>query len=232
MTMYESDPNPSNPYDDPNHDQPTNTGKGRRVAFILALIAVLVAGASMAFVGLRSSDEDAAIPPSPGVVLSHSANPAAPSDELMTPNTLSLDPVGVQAPIVDATVPEGVLTPPENVKNVGIWLDGASLDSVTGTTLIAGHVNLTGQGNGALFDLGTIEPGEVIRTSDATGKSTSWKVTAVTTRPKADGVEESVLAGPDGPRKLAVVTCGGELQFEDGVGNYADNVYLYADLMV
>lgn len=164
--------------------------------------------------------------------MSHSANPVAPSDELMTPNTLSLDPVGVQAPIVDATVPEGVLTPPENVKNVGIWLDGASLDSVTGTTLIAGHVNLTGQGNGALFDLGTIEPGEVIRTSDATGKSTSWKVTAVTTRPKADGVEESVLAGPDGPRKLAVVTCGGELQFEDGVGNYADNVYLYADLMV
>ncbi|ORI18571.1 sortase [Rhodococcus erythropolis] len=232
MTMYESDPNPSNPYDDPNHDQPTRSGKGRRVAFILALIAVLVAGASMAFVGLRSSDDDAAIPPSPGVVLSHSANPAAPSDELMTPNTLSLDPVGVQASIVDATVPEGVLTPPENVKNVGIWLDGASLDSVTGTTLIAGHVNLTGQGNGALFDLGTIEPGEVIRTSDATGKSTSWKVTAVTTRPKADGVEESVLAGPDGPRKLAVVTCGGELQFEDGVGNYADNVYLYADLMV
>ncbi|MBY6387837.1 class F sortase [Rhodococcus erythropolis] len=230
MTMYESDPNPSNPYDDPNHDQPANTG--RRVAFILALVAVLVAGASMAFVGLRSSDDDAAIPPSPGVVMSHSANPAAPSDELMTPNTLSLDPVGVQAPIVDATVPEGVLTPPENVKNVGIWLDGASLDSVTGTTLIAGHVNLTGQGNGALFDLGTIEPGEVIRTSDATGKSTSWKVTAVTTRPKADGVEESVLAGPDGPRKLAVVTCGGELQFEDGVGNYADNVYLYADLMV
>ncbi|ROZ60912.1 class F sortase [Rhodococcus sp. WS1] len=232
MTMYESDSNPSNPYDDSNRDQPANIGKGRRVAFILALVAVLVAGASMAFVGLRSSDDDAAIPPSPGVVMSHSANPAAPSDELMAPNTLSLDPVGVQAPIVDATVPEGVLTPPENVKNVGIWLDGASLDSVTGTTLIAGHVNLTGQGNGALFDLGTIEPGEVIRTSDATGKSTSWKVTAVTTRPKADGVEESVLAGPDGPRKLAVVTCGGELQFEDGVGNYADNVYLYADLMV
>lgn len=232
MTMYESDPNPSNPYDDPNDDRPTNTGKGRRVAYILAVVAVLVAGASMAFVGLRSSDDDAAIPPSPGVVMSHSANPAAPTDELMTPNTLSLDPVGVQAPIVDATVPEGVLTPPENVKNVGIWLDGASLDSATGTTLIAGHVNLTGQGNGALFDLGTIEPGEVIRTSDATGKSTSWKVTAVTTRPKADGVEESVLAGPEGPRKLAVVTCGGELQFEDGVGNYADNVYLYADLMV
>ncbi|MDI9956727.1 MULTISPECIES: class F sortase [unclassified Rhodococcus (in: high G+C Gram-positive bacteria)] len=232
MTMYESDPNPSNPYDDPNDDRPANTGKGRRVAYILAVVAVLVAGAFMAFVGLRSSDDSGAIPLSPGVVMSHSANPAAPTDELMTPNTLSLDPVGVQAPIVDATVPEGVLTPPENVKNVGIWLDGASLDSATGTTLIAGHVNLTGQGNGALFDLGTIEPGEVIRTSDATGKSTSWKVTAVTTRPKADGVEESVLAGPEGPRKLAVVTCGGELQFEDGVGNYADNVYLYADLMV
>jgi len=89
MTMYESDPNPSNPYDDPNHDQPASPGKGRRVAFILALIAVLAAGASMAFVGLRSSDGDAAIPPSPGVVMSHSANPATPTDALMTPNTLS-----------------------------------------------------------------------------------------------------------------------------------------------
>ncbi len=28
MTMYESDPNPSNPYDDPNHDQPRVQAKG------------------------------------------------------------------------------------------------------------------------------------------------------------------------------------------------------------
>src|SRR3546814_5479784 len=84
MTMYESDPNPSNPYDDPNHDQPASPGKGRRVAFILALIAVLVAGASMAFVGLRSSDDDAAIPPSPGVVMSHSARSEEHPSELQS----------------------------------------------------------------------------------------------------------------------------------------------------
>ena len=90
---------------------------------------------------------------------------------------------------------------------------------------------MTGQGNGALFDLGTIEPGEVIRTSDADGQEYVVEGDCGDDTPKADGVEESVLR-PEGPRKLAVVTCGGELQFEDGVGNYADNVYLYADLMV
>ncbi|MBM4480770.1 sortase, partial [Rhodococcus hoagii] len=151
---------------------------------------------------------------------------------LTTPVTLSLDPVGVQARILDATVPNGVLTPPNDVRDVGIWLDGAPLDAVAGTTLIVGHVNLVGQGNGALFELGTIEPGEVIRTSDAGGTTTAWRVTAVATRPKSAGIEESVLAGPDGPRRLAVVTCGGELQFDNGVGDYSDNVYLYAEPLV
>lgn len=196
---------------------------------VAAVVVLLAAGASLAVVGMRSTDDTSAVPPGPSVGASRSPGVASPADPLITPNTLALDPVGVRAPIVDATVPNGVLTPPNDVRTVGIWLDGATLDSATGTTLIVGHVNLVGQGNGALFDLGTIEPGEVIRTSDATGATTAWTVTAVTTRPKAAGVEESVLAGPDGPRRLAVVTCGGELEFENGVGDYSDNVYLYAD---
>ncbi|MFC9515612.1 class F sortase [Nocardiaceae bacterium NPDC056970] len=184
----------------------------------------------MAFVGFRSTEDTAAVPPGIGAPRSVGAVP--PGEPLTTADTLALDPVGVRARILDATVPNGVLTPPNDVRDVGIWRDGAPLDSATGTTLIVGHVNLVGQGNGALFDLGTIEPGQVIRTSGASGATTAWKVTAVRTRPKSAGVEESVLAGPDGPRRLAVVTCGGELQFENGVGDYSDNVYLYADPIV
>ncbi|NMM85928.1 sortase [Rhodococcus sp. SRB_17] len=230
MTLYPD----NDEFGEPDEGSPTSPSNRYRKGGILAIVAALVVGIALAFFGFQSSsDNTAATPPVPGsVVTSNQATATVPVHTPMTPNTLALDPVGVRAPIVDATVPDGVLTPPDNVKNVGIWVDGAPLDSVTGTTLIAGHVNLTGQGNGALFDLGTISPGETIRTSDAAGKSTSWKVTAVTTRPKADGVEESVLAGHEGPRKLAVVTCGGELQFDGGVGNYADNVYLYADLIV
>ena len=103
------------------------------------------------------------------------------------------------------------------------------MDADEGTTLLAGHVNLAGQGPGALFNLALMQPGDVVRTSDAEGNTTSWRVTSVVNRPKADGVEESVLDGPVGPRKLAVVTCGGDLSYANGLGNYEDNVYLYAD---
>lgn len=200
--------------------------RGRGVA-VLGAVAAVVAGTWFVVAGLRPVDEAGATPP--GIGASRTATSSVPSGTPLPPGTLSLDGLGVQAPIVDATVPDGVLTPPDDVAQVGIWLDGAPLDSATGTTLLVGHVNLVGQGNGALFDLATVAPGEVIRTSDAAGTVTAWRVTAVTARPKSAGVEESVLAGPEGQRRLAVVTCGGDLQFENGVGDYSDNVYLYAE---
>ncbi|WP_258957007.1 class F sortase [Rhodococcus globerulus] len=226
--MTSMNPNPVPDERGTSSAEPVRRRKSRVFATAAIIIAVTV-GLLMTYLGTRSG-ESAAIPPAP---TARQSAPAvlAPADAQMSPATLSLDPLGVQAPIVDASVIDGALTPPDDVSEVGIWLDGAPLDSQTGTTLIAGHVNLAGQGNGALFDLGTVEPGQEIRTSDAAGNSTRWRVTAVVSRAKADGIEESVLAGPDGPRKLAVVTCGGELEFSDGVGNYQDNVYLYADVI-
>jgi hypothetical protein len=150
-------------------------------------------------------------------------------DALIEPNTLVLNRIGVRAPIVDATVPGGVLTPPNDVSMVGIWVDGAPLVADEGTTLLAGHVNLVGQGNGALFNLALMQPGDIVQTADREGHPSSWRVTSVVDRPKVDGIEESVLDGPSGPRRLAVVTCGGDLSYANGTGNYEDNVYLYAD---
>ncbi|MDI9919094.1 class F sortase [Rhodococcus sp. IEGM 1379] len=216
--------------DEPAADSAQPARKRRlRILATAATIVVLVVGLLLTYLGTRP-DEDPALPPTPAVGNTHpaTADGTASSGVRLAANTLSLDPIGVLAPIVDASVIDGVLTPPANVHEVGTWLDGAPLDSATGTTLLAGHVNMTGQGNGALFDLGTMKPGQEIRTSDAAGNTTQWRVTSVVTRAKADGIEESVLAGPDGPRLLAVVTCGGELQYTDGVGSYADNVYLYA----
>jgi hypothetical protein len=226
--MTSMNPNPAPDESGSSFAEPAGRRKSRVFATAAIIVAVTV-GLFMTYLGTRS-DESTAIPPAPTVGQSAPAVVAA-ADAHMAPGILSLDPLGVQAPIVDASVIDGALTPPDDVSEVGIWLDGAPLDSSTGTTLIAGHANLAGQGNGALFDLGTVEPGQEIRTSDAAGNSTRWRVTSVVSRAKADGIEESVLAGPDGPRKLAVVTCGGELDFTDGVGNYQDNVYLYADVI-
>ena len=203
--------------------------RGNRTRVLLAAIAVLavIVGSVGVYFGTRDTSNPTTTTATTSSATPHDAIPAANT----THGTLSLDPINIDTPIVDATVINGVLTPPGDVKEVGIWLDGAPLDSTTGTTLLAGHVNLAGQGNGALFDLGTLTPGQEIHTTSTSGNTTTWRVTAVVSRPKADGIEESVLDGPDGPRKLAVVTCGGDLEYEDGIGNYLDNVYLYADIV-
>lgn len=201
--------------------------RGNRMRILLAVVAVLalIVGSVDVYFGTRDTSDPTTATATTSSAASHDAIPAATT----THGTLSLDPINIDTPIVDATVINGVLTPPGDVKEVGIWLDGAPLEATTGTTLIAGHVNLARQGNGALFDLGTLTPGQEIHTTSTSGSTTTWLVTAVVSRPKADGIEEGVLDGLEGPRKLAVVTCGGELEYEDGIGNYLDNVYLYAD---
>lgn len=201
---------------------------------------LLIVGAGILTWSLLSSSSDPAAPPpvaagvveSPSAAVPGTADPSAVEPDPVgnfSPGTLTMDRISITAPIVEATVPDGVLTPPEDVSKVGIWMGGAPLDSKTGTTLLAGHVNMAGQGNGALFDLSLMKPGDLLKTTDSGGVVTQWRVTRVVDRPKADGVEESVLDGPAGPRKLAVVTCGGELDYANGVGNYEDNVYVYAD---
>nr|WP_308252560.1 class F sortase [Rhodococcus qingshengii] len=203
--------------------------RGTRMRAVLAAVAVLaiIIGSIGVYYGTHDSSTSATDTATTSSATPHDAVPIATT----THGTLSLDPINIDTSVVDATVINGVLTPPADVSEVGIWLDGAPLDSATGTTLIAGHVNLAGQGNGALFDLGTLTPGQEIHITSTSGNTTTWRVSAVVSRPKAAGIEESVLAGPDGPRKLAVVTCGGDLEYEGGIGNYLDNVYLYADIV-
>ena len=196
----------------------------------LVTLVALVVGAGLI---LREPDQLPAADPRPPGVAERASDAPASSHAIgqLPPRTLSLGSIGIEAPIGVSTVPGGVLTPPEDVSTVGIWQDGAALDSAEGTTLLAGHVNMIGQGNGALFELALIQPGDIIHTSDDTGSPTAWRVSAVVERPKADGVEESVFSGPFGPRRLAVVTCGGDLNFANGIGDYENNIYLYADLL-
>lgn len=208
----------------------------RRLSGVLGLllaVAMLSVGAVLLLTDEPPSPVIDPNPPRPSAQGTVDSAPIAdgdlPAEPILPPETLSLGPLGVTAPILNATVPNGVLTPPFDVTQVGRWVDGAELESDTGTVLIAGHVNMSGQGNGALFNLSRIRPGEFVHTSDAQGAITTWRVTSVVDRPKADGIEQSVLDGPEGPRRLAVVTCGGDLEYANGVGDYEDNVYLYAD---
>ena len=58
--------------------------------------------------------------------------------------------LGVNAPIVNEPSTNGDLTIPSDVKVVGRWIAGATVDSTHGTVLMAGHVNYVGRGMGPL----------------------------------------------------------------------------------
>ena len=93
-----------------------------------------------------------------------------------------------------------------------------------GTTLLAGHVNVAGEGLGALSELHRVEPGALVVTTDAGGAARYWRVEALLVRAKND-----LPPFPqDGPRQLAIVTCGGPLEHAPGGNTYRDNVIALA----
>ncbi|MGX7677333.1 class F sortase [Jatrophihabitans sp. DSM 45814] len=136
--------------------------------------------------------------------------------------------VCIDAPIVRTTVADRQLIIPGDVHQVGLWDQGAPLVSTTGTTLLAGHVDFVGQGNGALHVLSVVRAGDVIYLSGSATSHTRWRVIALETAEKA-ALPAAVFAGPSGPRRLVVVTCGGPIEhLADGTSTYRDNVIVTA----
>lgn len=150
----------------------------------------------------------------------------APTD--LQPNTLSIPVLSqINVPIGVATESEsGVLEPPADVDVVGAWAPGAPLDAASGTTNLVGHVNYTGQGDGALHDIAYLQTGDKVYTTDDAGQTIAWVITDVTARPKSTGVDVAAFTGLNGPRRLVLITCGGAYDASDK--NYLDNVYAYA----
>lgn len=128
----------------------------------------------------------------------------------------------------------GALVIPDNVHEVAMWNGGAQLSGPAGkplrkgTTLLAGHVDYYGQGNGTLYNLYRIQPGAVVYASDASGHVTRWRVTRLVVVLKSQ-MPLWAFAGTTGPRRLVMVTCGGPLDYIRGYGySYRDNVIAVA----
>jgi hypothetical protein len=132
-------------------------------------------------------------------------------DPTPLPHRLIIPSLGVNAAIaatIDFT-PSGELHPPDDGATVGIWAGGAGLAATTGqgTTLLVGHVQTRTLAEGALFHLAAIQARAAILVTDDQGRPSAWVVTQAYTRPKVDPPTD--LYQPGGPRRLALVTCGG-----------------------
>jgi hypothetical protein len=115
------------------------------------------------------------------------------------------------------------IPPPELV---GWWDHGAAVSAQTGTTLLAGHVNLDGV-PGVFARLYEVGAGEDIVTTDSAGHARHWAVTAVQTVAKADLPQS--LFDARGPRRLVLVTCTGRLlRTASGARTYDSNLVVTA----
>ncbi len=152
--------------------------------------------------------------------------PALPS--VLVPNHLYIPSLGVNAPLDSETITkEGDFVVPPNVARVGLSSVGAALSAPDGTVLAAGHVNDYNQGNGALYQLSTIQPGALVVVTGNDGSATRWVTDALA------NVNKSVLPQDifdvHGQRRLVLVTCGGKiLTLPNGAHTYADNIVVSA----
>lgn len=138
------------------------------------------------------------------------------------PRTLQIPALGVDAPVLPVTAPDGTLTPPADAEQLGWWADGARPGESQGSVLVAGHT--LHNGGGALEDLEDLARGDRISVATRNGDLT-YGVTSVRIYGKGKLAREAAtIFAQDVPGRLVVVTC------EDWDGaEYLSNVVVVAE---
>ena len=147
----------------------------------------------------------------------------------MAPNTLALPSLGVgPTPLGPVcSEPGGSLEPPANSQGMlCTWRGSSPPTAGTGETTLAGHINYGRLPNAAFAKLSQMHVGDPIYLRGATGGTQTWIVRSEFSRSKTLPLDNNAFAGPDGPRSLALVSCGGNLI--PGERSYADNIYVFA----
>lgn len=143
------------------------------------------------------------------------------------PRAIGMPSVGVEATVVPVGVDaDGLMAVPEDVDEVGWYRFGVAPDGEAGTIVLAGHVDSRTQGRGAFFDLRALEVGDEVTLTDGDGTISTWRVTGRRSFAK-ESLPVSDLYRRDGPRRLVLITCGGD--FDADVGSYRANVVVQAE---
>ena len=141
------------------------------------------------------------------------------------PSTLSIPSLGTTAPLDVLGVEDDQLLLPEP-ERLTLFKDGGYPGDPQGTVLVAGHVNSSSLGRGALFDLAEIKEGATIWVTDATGRPHEYRVVGLQVLLK-QALPPSLFSRQGGP-ELVVVTCGGDIIDTPEGRHYASNVIVTA----
>lgn len=142
-------------------------------------------------------------------------------------------PVGLTISVIDVEAPiepRGVdprselMDVPDNVTDVA-WYEHGPSPGEPGSAVLAAHVDLRDQGRGVFFDIGDLEPGDLVEVSFDDGSHLGFEVTATATYPKTELPLDAIFSR-SGPAVLTLITCGGA--FDPDSSRYDSNVVVYA----
>jgi sortase family protein len=218
----------------------TGTGGGHRrrspwrIATLL-LVAILTAGGSGLLFAAYTSDPPrppqpaaGAAPPDPYGFRPPAGEPAVPM-ERSVPTRIRIPTIGVDAKLIRLGVDgEGEVEVPALSKAMDAgWYEYGPTPGETGNAVIIGHVDSQRIGPAVFFELGELEPGELIEVERKDGSVARFVVDGIDSFPK-DEFPAELVYGPSERPGLRVVTCGG--RFDKKARNYLDNVIVFATL--
>ncbi len=217
----------------------------RRTWLVLALVLVVV-GATAIVIGITGQQS----PPQPAAQTqpapSETAGPTDPSDSIPGSGTDAAEPteapeavaepVSVAIPAIGVTSDlmrlglndDGtVQVPPLDADDRAGWYERGPAPGAVGPAVLLGHVDSAQYGPGVFFDLGALQPGDVVEVARADGSVAEFAVDRVETHPKDEFPTIDVYGNTD-DAQLRLITCGGD--FNSSARSYEDNVIVFATL--
>lgn len=171
---------------------------------------------------LRPSGSETSTPPTQP----QPHQPAQPTPVGQPPARLTIDRIGVAAPVVDlGLTDDGTLEDPTEWDDAG-WYSGGPAPGDRGPAVIAGHVDST-TGPAVFYRLAELVPGDEIEVTSDNGTRSSFVVDRLERWPKDQFPTQQVYGLTEGP-ELRLITCGGS--FDDESGHYQDNIVVYATM--
>ncbi len=180
--------------------------RSRRTTAALALIGLALAAAGLGVASPWRGDR-AASTHSRGAPAVASSTPAAPPALPGRPERIEIPAIDVSARVLPVAAVGSVLAPPDDVRLVGWWEDGAEPGDARGAVLMTGHSYSRGDG---VFDrLGELLPGRPVRVVTDHGV-VRYRVASVTAHPRdrIAHLAPSLFSVTGGPR-LVLTTCSG-----------------------
>ncbi|MEV0129564.1 class F sortase [Dactylosporangium sp. NPDC050688] len=193
---------------------------------VIGVITLAVTGVSLIGAGYGTPGPPPVVESSGTAGMSGTA-PQAPAS---TPVRLSIDAIGVEAPVERVDVDrDGILVPPSlrEPSQVG-WYQRGPTPGEAGNAVIVGHVDTVGRGPAVFYLLGRLKPGDGIGVTRRDGSTVTFQVDGVRLYPKR-AFPASLVYGPAERSQLRLITCGGT--FDRATSTYSGNTVVTATMV-